>query len=204
MNNPLEFQSRPGSTATMTSSIESPDWSRIPAPTDDGAARHLPGKRISSVSLPATDGTMVDLSALSGLVVVYAYPRTGIPGVENPDGWDLIPGARGCTPQSCSFRDNFAELKSLGVDHLFGLSTQETAYQTEVADRLRLPFPILSDAYLQLTEAMRLPTFVTSGLMLLKRLTLVSCDGTIAHVFYPVFPPDRHASEVMAWLRHRV
>ena len=144
---------------------------------------------------------MVDLSSLRGTVVVYAYPRTGIPGVENPPGWDLIPGARGCTPQSCSFRDHFAELKNLGVDHLFGLSTQDTAYQREAANRLHLPFPILSDEHLQLTRALRLPTFTTSGMTLLKRLALVIHDGRIEHVFYPVFPPDRNASEVLAWLR---
>jgi peroxiredoxin len=187
----------------MSRSVEAPDWSTIPAPTDDGAARHLIGARIPSVPLRSTDGTSVDLSALGGLVVVYAYPRTGIPGVENPDGWDQIPGARGCTPQSCSFRDHFAELKSLGVGHLFGLSTQGSAYQAEAASRLHLPFPMLSDEHLTLAGALRLPTFETSGMTLLKRLTLVIRDGLIAHVFYPVFPPDRNASEVVAWLRTR-
>jgi peroxiredoxin len=187
----------------MSSQVDTPDWSKIPAPTDDGAARHLTGMRVPSVSLPATDGTTVDLSALTGLVVVYAYPRTGRPGVENPDGWDLIPGARGCTPQSCSFRDHFAELKSLGVDHLFGLSTQDSAYQAEAARRLHLPFPILSDEHLTLANAMRLPTFETSGLTLLKRLTLVIDSGLIEHVFYPVFPPDQNPGEVLAWLAAR-
>jgi peroxiredoxin len=185
----------------MSSSIEAPDWSRIPAPVDDGAARHLTNMRIASVALPATDGTTVDLAALPGTVVVYAYPRTGKPGVENPDGWDLIPGARGCSPQSCSFRDLFAELQSLGVNRLFGLSTQDTEYQREAAERLHLPFPILSDAQLRLTEAMKLPTFETGGMILLKRLTLVIHDGVIEHVFYPVFPPDQNAAEVAAWLR---
>jgi peroxiredoxin len=156
-----------------------------------------------SVSLPATDGTTVDLSSLPGRVVVYAYPRTGIPGVENPAGWDLIPGARGCTPQSCSFRDHFAELKALGVHRLFGLSSQDTAYQREAADRLQLPFPILSDERLSLAGALRLPTFQTSGMTLLKRLTLVINDGKIEHVFYPVFPPDRNASDVIVWLAAR-
>jgi peroxiredoxin len=187
----------------MNSSVGPPDWSAIPKPTDDGAARHLKGTRIPSFPLPATDGTTVDLSLLPGWVVVYAYPRTGVPGVENPDGWDLIPGARGCTPQSCSFRDHFSELKALGINRLFGLSTQDTAYQREAADRLHLPFPILSDEYLRLTGAMRLPTFETSGMTLLKRLTLVISDGRIEHVFYPVFPPDRNASEVLAWLAAR-
>ena len=185
----------------MSSSIEAPDWSKIPAPPDDGAARHLANMRIASVALLATDGTMIDLAALPGKVVVYAYPRTGKPGVENPDGWDLIPGARGCSPQSCSFRDLFAELQSLGVSRLFGLSTQETAYQREAAERLHLPFPILSDSHLKLTEALKLPIFETSGMILLKRLTLVIHDGIIEHIFYPVFPPDQNAAEVAAWLR---
>jgi peroxiredoxin len=184
----------------MSSSVEAPDWSSIPKPTDDGAASHLVGMCISSVPLPATDGNRVDLSLLPGLVVVYAYPRTGTPGVENPAGWDLIPGARGCTPQSCAFRDHFAELKARGVNRLFGLSTQDTAYQREAAERLHLPFPILSDEHFSLTEALRLPTFQTSGMTLLKRLTLVINDGKIEHVFYPVFPPDRNASDVIAWL----
>ena len=153
--------------------------------------------------LLATDGTTVDLSTLKGRIVVYAYPRTGIPGVENPAGWDLIPGARGCTPQSCSFRDHFAELKALGVNHLFGLSSQDPSYQREMAERLHLPFPILSDERLSLTSALRLPTFQTSGMTLLKRLTLMIRDGKIEHVFYPVFPPDRNASDVIAWLTTR-
>ena len=188
---------------TMSSSVEAPDWSSMPKPADDGAASHLVGMRIISLLLPATDGTTVDLSTLPGRVVVYAYPRTGTPGVENPAGWDLIPGARGCTPQSCSFRDHFAELKSLGVRHLFGLSTQDTAYQREAAERLHLPFSILSDEHFSLTGALRLPTFQTSGMTLLKRLTLVIDDGKIEHVFYPVFPPDRNASDVIAWLAAR-
>ena len=184
-------------------SVETPDWSAIPPPTDDGAARHLTGVRLPSLPLPATDGTTVDLAQLPGLVVVYAYPRTGIPGIENPAGWDLIPGARGCTPQSCSFRDHFAELKALGVKHLFGLSVQDTAYQREVVDRLHLPFSILSDQHLELTRALRLPILETGGMTLLKRLTLVVNDRRIEHVFYPVFPPDRNASEVLAWLAAR-
>jgi peroxiredoxin len=187
----------------MTSSVEAPDWSAIPKPIDDGAASHLVGMSVPSIPLPATDGTTGDLSSLPGLVVVYAYPRTGIPGIENPAGWDLIPGARGCTPQTCAFRDHFAELKALGVNRLFGLSTQDTAYQREAAERLHLPFPILSDEHFSLTKALRLPTFQTSGMKLLKRLTLVIKDGKIEHVFYPVFPPDRNASDVIAWLAAR-
>ncbi len=184
----------------MATSVDAPDWSTIPAPIDDGAASHLTGMRMPSVALPATDGTMVDLSSLPGRIVVYAYPRTGVPGVENPPGWDMIPGARGCTPQTCAFRDHFEELKALGVNHLFGLSTQDTAYQREVANRLHLPFPILSDEHFRLTRALGLPFFETSGMKLLKRLTLIIRDGTIEHVFYPVFPPDQNASDVLAWL----
>lgn len=184
----------------MSRSIETPDWSTLPAPIDDGTAAHLVGVRVPSIPLDATDGKAVDLSALPGLTVVYAYPRTGVPGVDNPPGWDLIPGARGCTPQSCAFRDHFAELKARGVDGLFGLSTQDSAYQAEAARRLHLPFPILSDEHRALTDALRLPTFETGGMTLLRRLTLVLRDGIIAHVFYPVFPPDRNAADVLAWL----
>jgi peroxiredoxin len=187
----------------MDKNIEAPDWSTIPAPDDDGAARHLTGMRIPSISLPATDGSHVDLAVLSGLVVVYAYPRTGVPGLENPDGWDRIPGARGCTPQSCAFRDHYAELQALGVSHVLGLSTQNTAYQREAAVRLHLPFPILSDERLELARGIGLPVFETSGMTLLKRLTLVIDTGRIVHVFYPVFPPDRNASDVAAWLTAR-
>lgn len=182
------------------STVDAPDWSTIPAPVDDGATRHLLGMRIASVPLPATDGRVIDLAAVRGRVIVYAYPRTGQPGIDNPPGWDLIPGARGCTPQSCSFRDHFAELKALGVAHLFGLSTQDPAYQREAAERLHLPFAILSDEHLTLTRAMTLPTFATSEMTLLKRFTLVIDDGIVSHVFYPVFPPDRSASDVLAWL----
>jgi peroxiredoxin len=158
---------------------------------------------MAPVSLEATNGDMVDFSVITGRVVVYAYPRTGKPGVENPDGWDMIPGACGCTPQSCSFRDHFAELKALGVNHLFGLSTQDPDYQREAAERLRVPFAILSDEHFKLTRAMKLPTFETSGMTLLKRFTLVINDGTVEHVFYPVFPPDRSASDVIEWFSQR-
>ncbi|MGC2637389.1 MAG: peroxiredoxin [Acidobacteriaceae bacterium] len=183
------------------SSIATPDWSTLPAPTDDGAARHLPGMRVPAIPLAATDGSSVDLSSLAGRVVVYAYPRTGRPGEPNPAGWEAIPGARGCTPQTCAFRDHFAELPPLGVAHLYGLSTQDTAYQREVVERLHLPFAILSDASLALMNALRLPAFQIHGMTLLRRLTLVLRDGVIEHVFYPVFPPDRNASEVIAWLQ---
>jgi peroxiredoxin len=181
--------------------VDAPDWSTIPPPADDGATRHLVGLRVSPTPLRSTDGAMVDLSALTGRTIVYAYPRTGKPGVENPPGWDMIPGARGCSPQSCSFRDHFAELKSLGVRNLFGLSTQDSSYQKEAADRLHLPFGILSDEKLAFSQAMSLPLFETSGMTLLKRFTMVIDDGVVTHVFYPVFPPDRNAADVIAWLK---
>jgi len=173
----------------------------LPVPKDDGAARHLTGMRVPPVALAATDGSTIDLSALAGRTVVYVYPRTGVPGQPLPDGWDAIPGARGCTPQSCSFRDHFAELKRLGVDHLYGLSTQDSAYQSEAVRRLHLPFPILSDCSLALARALKLPTFAVAGMTLLKRMALVLDGGAISKIFYPVFPPDKSAEEVIAWLR---
>jgi peroxiredoxin len=173
----------------------------LPVPQDDGAARHLAGLRLPAIALPATDGTQVDLAALAGRTVVYIYPRTGRPGIALPDGWDAIPGARGCTPQSCSFRDHFAELKALGVANLFGLSTQDTTYQREAVERLHLPFAILSDEGHHLARALRLPTFTVDGMVLLKRMVLVIDDGVIAKAFYPVFPPDESAAVVTVWLR---
>ena len=178
-----------------------PDWNALPAPEDDGATDHLTGMRLPSVTLPATQGAPVDLAALPGLSVVYIYPKTGQPGQEMPEGWDMIPGARGCTPQSCSFRDHYAELKELGVDHLFGLSTQPTEYQAEAAARMHLPFPVLSDANLAFAHALELPTFEAWGETLIKRMALVIRDGVIGRVFYPVFPPDRNAADVVAYLR---
>jgi peroxiredoxin len=173
----------------------------LPVPVDDGAARHLAGARLPSIPLAATDGTRVDLSALTGRTVVYVYPRTGDPNAGTPDGWNAIPGARGCTPQSCGFRDHFAELQRLGVAQLFGLSTQTTAYQREAVERLHLPFAILSDADLALTRALKLPTFVFDGMELIKRMAWVIDRGAITRLFYPVFPPDRNAEEVIAWLQ---
>ena len=173
----------------------------LPVPQDDGEAAHLAGRAVPDLELPATDGSMVNLSKLGGRSVVYIYPRTGRPGEPMPDGWDAIPGARGCTPQSCSFRYHFAELRHLGVARVFGLSSQDTGYQREAAERLHLPFPLLSDAELTLARALDLPTFSAAGMVLLKRMTLVIDDGIIAKVFYPVFPPDRSAADVAAWLR---
>jgi peroxiredoxin len=184
----------------MANHVEAPNWSTLPAPQDDGATRHLPGMRVTSIPVPATDGRVVDLSKEPGRVVLYAYPRTGVPDVANPDGWDAIPGARGCTPQSCAFRDHYQELRSLGVNAVYGISTQDTTYQQEAAERLHLPFPLLSDEMLSLTNAMNLPTFRVGKMTLLKRFTLIVKDGVIEHVFYPVFPPDRNAGDVIAWL----
>jgi len=172
----------------------------LPVPEDDGACGHLPGMTLPSVPLLATDGRQVDLAVLSGRTVVYAYPRTGRPDQPLPEGWDAIPGARGCTPQSCAFRDHHAELRELGAD-VYGLSTQDTKYQQEAVERLHLPFPLLSDSSLALTRALGLPTFEVEGMALHKRLTLIIHDGAIEHVFYPVFPPDRNAGDVIAWLR---
>jgi peroxiredoxin len=172
----------------------------LPVPQDDGAARHLVGMRLPGLVLAATDGSAVDLARLLGRTVIYAYPRTGRPGQPLPDGWDLIPGARGCTPQSCGFRDHFDELRRLGAANLYALSTQDSDYQREAAERLHLPFALLSDAELRFQCALRLPTFEVAGMRLLKRLTLVIDDGVIGKIFYPVFPPDRSAAEVIAWL----
>jgi peroxiredoxin len=177
------------------------DWSKIPAPQDDGAARHLAGMAVPDVALAATDGTQVSLAKVPGRVVVFAYPRTGVPGqISLVDDWDMIPGARGCTPQTCAFRDLHKVMIAAGAARVFGLSTQDGAYQKEAAERLHLPFPLLSDEKLALSKAMRLPTMDVAGLTLIKRLALVIDDARIAKVFYPVFPPDRNADDVLAWL----
>jgi peroxiredoxin len=174
----------------------------LPVPTDDGAADHLQGMRLPPVALASTAGETVDLSALPGRTVVYCYPMTGRPGGDLPQGWDEIPGARGCTPQSCSFRDHHVELQALGA-RVFGLSTQDTEYQSEAAGRLRLPFALLSDAELAFAGALGLPTFEVEGTVLLKRLTLVIEGGRIEKVFYPVFPPDKSAAQVVEWLERQ-
>jgi peroxiredoxin len=174
----------------------------LPVPADDGAARHLIGVRVPPIPLPTTDGGNLRVGevATNKRRVVYAYPRTGRPG-EPPlvEDWDLIPGARGCTPEACAFRDHHADLARAGAE-VVGLSTQGIPYQREAVDRLHLPFALVSDARLRLTRAMRLPTFEVAGHVLLKRFTLVIREGRVEHVFYPVFPPDRHAEEVLAWL----
>jgi len=170
-------------------------------PVDDGAADHLRDMPMPQVSLSSTAGRLVDLSDLSALrTVIYCYPRTGVPGEPLPDGWDMIPGARGCTPQTCSFRDHHQELLQLGAE-VFGLSTQTTEYQREMTGRLHLPFEVLSDAEFRLCDAMRLPTFEVAGMRLVKRLTLVVRGGRVEHVFYPVFPPNESANQVVLWLR---
>jgi peroxiredoxin len=172
----------------------------LPVPIDDGAADHLQGADLPSLSLPSTSGGEVDLAeAASGTLVLYCYPRTGRPGEPLPPGWDEIPGARGCTPQSCAFRDHFAELQALG-GAILGLSAQLLEDQVEFADRVHLPYPVLSDPALRLADALRLPTFAVAGMRLYRRLTLVASERRIVKVFYPVFPPDRNASEVLSWL----
>jgi peroxiredoxin len=174
----------------------------LPVPEDDGACDHLPGMQLPSLALAATDGSLVDLSSLPGRSVVYVYPRTGRPDQALPTGWDEIPGARGCTPQSCAYRDLAAEFAALGA-RVFGLSTQDTAYQQEAVTRLHLPFPLLSDEQLAFATALDLPTFAVDGMTLIRRLTLVIRDGVIETVFYPVFPPDADAAKVAEWLRKR-
>jgi len=176
--------------------------SNLPVPVDDGACDHLPGLPVPSIKLRSTRDRWVDLSAVSdSRVVVYAYPRTGRPDEPLLPGWDAIPGARGCTPETCGFRDHHQDLQRLGAE-VFGFSTQTTEYQKEMAERLHLPFEVLSDADLAFVHALRLPTFDIEGMTLVKRLTLVISGRRIEKVFYPVFPPDKHAAEVIDWLRN--
>jgi peroxiredoxin len=173
----------------------------LPAPEDDGAADHLPGTLVPHVVLPTTAGGMVALDQLGdGRTVLYIYPMSGRPGVDLPDGWNEIPGARGCTPEACGFRDHYAELRAAGAAGVYGLSSQTTAYQAELAERLALPFEILSDTGRELARALDLPTCAGDGAMLYKRLTLIVSGGRIEHAFYPIFPPDEHAARVLEWL----
>lgn len=180
----------------------------LPVPEDDGAAAHLKGAVLPDHELPATDGSSVSLGKLKGCLVLYAYPMTGRPGIALPDGWDEIPGARGCTPQSCSFRDHMAELRGAGADHVFGISTQSTIYQREAAERLHLPFPLLSDEHLEFAKSLSLPTMKADvdgqNNTLLKRLAMVVRNGKIEKVFYPVFPPEKNAANVWAWLQENM
>jgi peroxiredoxin len=176
--------------------------SDLPVPEDDGDADHLIGQSMPSLSLSSTSGGSVALNELGPRrTVLYVYPLTGRPGVDLPQGWDSIPGARGCTTEACDFRDHYQQLLEAGAARVFGLSSQDSDYQAEVAQRLELPFAMLSDAELSLAAAIGLPTFHVSGMTLFKRLTLVIANGTIEHVFYPIFPPNEHAQEVLAWLR---
>jgi peroxiredoxin len=182
-------------------SLTQVDWSKLPVPEDDGAACHLPGARVADVALPSSAGGDVSLATCPGRAVLFIYPMTGTPGVALPDGWDAIPGARGCTPHTCAFRDLHGELTATGATAVFGLSTQTLPEQQATVDRLHLPFPLLSDAGLALVRAMALPTMEVEGKTMIKRMAWIIDDGTIAHVFYPVFPPDRNAADVLAWLK---
>jgi peroxiredoxin len=172
----------------------------LPAPVDDQACDHLPGRPIPYVVLPSTEGRRVNPAQIPGWLVIYCYPMTGRPDRALPDSWDQIPGARGCTPQSCSFRDQYRELQALNTQ-VFGLSTQTTEYQREAAERLQLPFELLSDSSFTFAESLRLPFFVVEGMRLIKRVTLIAKDRKIVKHFYPVFPPDRNIDDVLAWLR---
>lgn len=173
----------------------------LPIPQDDGAANHLVGKRLPKMLLDASTGKQIDLGAISGRLVIYCYPMTGQPNVALPEGWDQIPGARGCTPQSCSFRDHYQELRALGAE-VVGLSVQSTEYQQEMADRLHLPFPVVSDVDYQFQLELGLPTFVAAGMTLLKRVTLIANDGVIEAVHYPIFPSDSDPAWVINYLKN--
>lgn len=172
----------------------------LPAPVDDGLADHLVGMALPPLTLLGTDGKKWSFAEFaSPTTVIYVYPRSGVPGVPLPQGWDLIPGARGCTPESCGFRDHFSELQKLGAD-VFGLSSQDHDYQKELVEQLELPFPILSDPDLEMQKNLRLPMFMAAGMELYCRLTLIIRKGMIVHIFYPIFPPDAHAGDVVEWL----
>lgn len=176
------------------------DWSQIPEPQDDGAAQHLAGMSVPAISLPSTHGDDVMLTQLTGSSIIYIYPMTGNPDGNLPEGWDQIPGARGCTPQSCAFRDHYDALRVAGAFRVFGLSTQTSTYQAEAAKRLELPFPLLSDPDRKLGLALKLPTFEAAGSTLYARMTLILRANRIVKSFYPVFPPDQNAQDVLNWL----
>lgn len=191
---------------TGTNSEAASDYLTLPAdlpvPEDDHATDHLIGTTMPAIALKSTSGKTIGLNMLGDRrTVIYIYPLTGRPGTDLPDGWDSIPGARGCTPESCGFRDHFRDLLEAGAGRVFGLSSQDTSYQSEVTERLSLPFDMLSDPDFVLADTLRLPTFEAGGNRLFKRLTLVVRAGVIEHVFYPIFPPNEHAQQVLTWLR---
>ena len=186
----------------LTTEIDTTFPRDLPVPEDDGACAHLSNFRIPSLSISTTSGNHIDLSSLPGLTILFCYPRTGEPGEDIPDSWNAIPGARGCTPQACGFRDTTEKLYKLGVNSLFGLSTQNTEYQKEAKDRLHLPYDLLSDERLKFVEALKLPTFEWDHRRLVKRLALAIEDAHIIKVWYPVFPPDRNAEDVVQWLEN--
>ena len=187
-----------------TASLPQPDPlpADLPRPIDDGSTRHVPGRAVPALTLPATDGTDVTLDRVTaGRWVLFIYPSTHAPGAALPPGWNEIPGARGCSAEACGFRDNLAALREAGAERVLALSADPTDYQQSLVQRFHLPYPLLSDPNLALAAALRLPTFEADGRTLYKRLTMVVDGSTITHVFYPIFPPDRHATEVVAWLR---
>jgi len=172
----------------------------LPVPIDDGLTAHLEGMHLPDVALVSTSGGIVNLTAIQHRLVIYVYPLTGRPGLALPEGWDAIPGARGCTPQACDFSNHYLELQQLNAT-VFGLSSQTTDYQSELKNRLHLPFDLLSDATLQLRDALQLPVFQADGRLLYKRLTLIAEHNVISKVFYPVFPPNQNARHVLDWLK---
>jgi len=176
------------------------DWSKIPAPKGEENLSHLNNYTIKQVKLKSTDDKLVELSEIKGLTIIYIYPMTGQPDKPLPDNWDNIPGARGCTPQSCSFRDNFSQLKRLNVDNIFGLSTQNNQYQKEMVKRLSLPYQVLSDEKLEFANQLKLPIFEVERMKLIKRITLILSNNKIIKYFYPVFPPDKNVSDVIKFL----
>jgi peroxiredoxin len=183
----------------MPQSLSLPN--NLPVPQDDGACAHLAGLKMPQLALRTTAESTVDFSSLTGRSVIFCYPKTGLPGIEPPASWNDIPGARGCTPQNCGFRDQYASLQRAGVKQLFGLSTQSSSYQQEAVDRLQLPYSLVSDEKLALAHALSLPTFDFGGETLIKRLTLIVDDAVITHVLYPVFPPDKSAGDTLEWIK---
>jgi peroxiredoxin len=183
--------------------MATPNWDTIPAPSDDGACDHLLHSTIPSISLPSTSNSPTDISTLPGLTILFFYPRTAAPHENVPETWNAIPGARGCTPQACSFRDASDEFGKYGVSRIFGCSTQSTEYQRELKERTKLNYELLSDEELKLAEGMGLPTFEWEDKKLIKRLTVAVEGGKVVRVWYPVFPPDRSAAEVLGWLKER-